>query len=247
MPHDRYEGFAERYDLDFAHAEPEPAQVDFFRRLFAEHGVRSVLDCACGTGRHLLLFHSLGCKVSGSDLSRAMLDRARQNLAGRGIQVALQEADYCELPWHFRRRFDAVTCLNSIGYMAGDSQVLRAFRSMAGVLRDGGLLILTAVPTDRQWREKPRFWLGASTHTTSRVFAVDYLERSARFHILDIFHGEGQHELKVWSAELNLLLRDDQERLLDAAGFQAVNFYGGFDFEPYDRETSRKLIAVARK
>jgi glycine/sarcosine N-methyltransferase len=243
---DRYAGFAGRYDL--ASGPPgkrEPQGAGFFRRLFAEHGVRTVLDCACGTGRHLLLFQSLGCVVHGSDASASMLARARKSLAAAGADVPLLEADYRELPRHFSRQFDAVTCLGSIGYMPDETQCLRALRSMAAVLREGGILVLTAIPTDRQWAEKPRFLLAENTRDVSRLFVVDYGQRTACYHVLDILHGEDRRGLEVWSAELTVLLRDDQERLLAAAGFERVDFFGSFDFQPYDRKASGRLIAVA--
>lgn len=92
---DAYRGFAERYDLTFGGlVEHEPAAAEFFRRLFAENSVRTVLDCACGTGRHLHLFHSLGCEVFGSDLSESMLAQAEKNLAEHGIKPPLCQADY---------------------------------------------------------------------------------------------------------------------------------------------------------
>jgi glycine/sarcosine N-methyltransferase len=81
MVPDPYEGFAERYDLAVGRwDEFDPAMAGFYRQIFGGNGVRTVLDCACGTGRHLLLFHSLGCKVWGSDVSESMLAQARKNL-----------------------------------------------------------------------------------------------------------------------------------------------------------------------
>jgi glycine/sarcosine N-methyltransferase len=245
---DGYAGFAKRYDLASGPlGEHEPQLVAFFRALFAQHGVRTVLDCACGTGRHLLLFRSLGCDVQGSDASASMLAQARRNLAQEGIEVPLRQADYRELPRHFSSQFDAVTCLGSLGTMPDETQYLRALRSMAAVLREGGILVLTAIPTDRQWAEKPRFLLAANTRDVSRLFVVDYGQRTARYNVLDIFHGEEKRGLEVWSAELTVLLRDDQERLLGAAGFERLDFYGSYDFQPYDREASKRLIAVARR
>ena len=44
-------------------------ETGFFERLFSENQVKRVLDCACGTGHELLIFHSLGCETVGSDLS----------------------------------------------------------------------------------------------------------------------------------------------------------------------------------
>ncbi|MGQ9553764.1 MAG: hypothetical protein ACUVWR_06610 [Anaerolineae bacterium] len=77
---------------------------------------------------------------------------------------------------------------------------------------------------------------------------IDYFGKGARYNILDIFHGEGGGELKVWSTDYpHMLLRDDHERLLWEAGFAAVDFYGDYSFTPYDKATSRCLITVARR
>jgi glycine/sarcosine N-methyltransferase len=245
---DLYEDFAQRYDLPFAQfGTADPSAVEFFRKLFAAKGVSTVLDCACGTGRHLPLFHSLGCEIFGSDLSVSMLARARVNLAGCGMEALLRQADYRDLPRCFRRQFDAVVCLGSIGAMPNEGETVRAFRSMGQVLRQGGILVLTVIATDRQWKEKPRFMLIANTRDFSRLFVVDYLEQTVRYNVLDIFHSGGANELKVWSAELSVLLRDGLERLLKASGFHAVDFYGNYDFAPYDKEVSESLIAVAHK
>lgn len=248
MDTDLYEGFAGRYDLAPGKVdENDPRMVAFFRHLFAQNEVHTVLDCACGTGRHLLLFHNLGCEVWGSDVSEAMLAQARKNLTRYGADVSLRQADYRDLARHFKRSFDAVTCLGSIGYMPDGRQFLRAFRSMRAVLREGGILILTVIPTDKQWKEKLRFKLAVNTPEFTRLFVMDFFERTVLYHILDIFHSAGNNRLEVWSAEIYALLKDDQETLLKAAGFHKVSFYGAFDFSPYDVERSDHLITVAYK
>jgi SAM-dependent methyltransferase len=245
---DSYAGFAERYDLSFGpFGEHEPQVVEFFRRLFAQNKVHTMLDCACGTGRHLPLFHSLGCEVFGSDISEAMLAQARSNLAEYGLEAPLCQLDFRDLPGHLRRQFDAVVCLGSIGFMPDEPEFSRAFTSMGAVLREGGLLVLTAMPTDRQWKEKPRFLLAANRPDFTRLFVVDYFEDRAWYNVVDISNGDEMGGLQVWSAELHVLLRDDQERLLKTAGFRKVDFFGVFDFTPYDRETSPSLITVAYK
>ncbi|MFC2037550.1 class I SAM-dependent methyltransferase [Chloroflexota bacterium] len=247
---DPYESFAERYDLfhgQFGAHDPEV--VAFFRKLFAQNGVRSVLDCACGTGQHLPLFHALGCEVIGSDVSAAMLAQARKNLATYGAEVPLHQADYRYLPQHFERRFDALMCLSSsILHMPDETEAKRAFRSMRAVLREGGILVLSQGTTDRQWREKPRFILVSTTKEHSRLFVIDYLGQGARYNVLDIPHTEDVRDFQVWSVEYpRIWLRDEQERLLRRSGFVAVDFYGTYRLEPYDKETSGQLIAVARR
>lgn len=249
MGADLYAGFAERYDLFHgAFGQHDPEQVGFFQQLFTRHGVRTILDCACGTGQHLHMFHSLGYEVTGSDISPAMLAQARKNLDGTGIEVPLHQIDYRELPNHFQTPFDAATCLSSsILHMESDEQVLRAFRSMRAVLRQGGILVLTQGTTDRQWAEKPRFILAADTGEFTRLFVIDYLGAGARYNIVDINRDGDASELEVWSVDYpHILLQDDQRRLLLAAGFASVEFFGSYRCEPYDKEESRSLIAVAR-
>jgi len=248
MSTDPYKGFAERYDIKPGDlTENDPLMVDFFRRIYSENNVRSVLDCACGTGRHLILFHNLGCKVWGSDISEAMLNQARENLAHYGIEISLKKADYRNLPQNFHRRFDAVACLGSIGYMTDEREFLQAFRSMHAVLREGGILVLTTITTDKQWKTKPRFKLVVNTPDITRLFVMDYIEQTVRYNILDAFHNQEANKLKVWSAELTVLLMDKQERLLKSAGFKQVDFYGNYDLSTYDVERSDRLITVAQK
>ena len=247
---DQYAGMAERYDLFFAEpfGEYGEERAAFFRRLFQESGTRSVLDCACGTGRDLPLFHALGLEVVGSDISEAMLEQSRANLVKLGTDLPLHRADYRELPEHFRRRFDAVVCLSSsILHMPDEAEALRAFRSMRAVLTEGGVLVLTQGTSDRQWREKPRFLLARDRPEFTRLFVIDYAGEGARYSVLDIWH-DGGGRLEAWNTDYpHVLLRDDQERLLHQAGFDTIEFYGGFDFAPYDRDTSNRLITVARR
>ena len=242
---DSYAGFADRYDL-FPHDEAASA---FFRRLFAESRVTAALDCACGTGRDLIMFHALGCAVTGADLSPAMLAKARENLEAAGVGAPLHEIDFRTLPAHFKRPFDAVACLSGALTEAGsEAEMLRALRSMHAVLREGGLLILTQGMTEKLWRERRRFILDVNTPDVSRLFVIDYLERGVRFNILDVFHSEKESGPKVWSmVHPHVLFSDDYRRLLGEAGFSDVRLFGGYGFEAYDAETSNRLIVVARR
>ena len=77
---------------------------------------------------------------------------------------------------------------------------------------------------------------------------IDYLGQGARYHILDIHHSDEVRDFKVWSITYpRMYLRDDHERLLKAAGFSTVTCYGSYRFDPYDTETSQRLIVVAQK
>ena len=80
----------------------------------------------------------------------------------------------------------------------------------------------------------------------TRLFVVDYLDKGARYNVVDIFHEGDDSEVKTWGVDYpHMLFRDGQENLLKSAGFRGVEFYGSYALEPYSRETSNHLITVA--
>ncbi len=246
MALDIYADFVERYELFY---KSDPNIETFFAALFAKYRIKTVLDCACGTGRELMLFDKLGCTVIGSDLSDAMLAQARRNLTEASVDIPLHKADFRELPQHFFQRFDAVVCWSAaIIHVPNDGEARRAFQSMHGVLNTGGILVLDQGITDKRWNDKNRFALNRSSADMSRLYVIDYTgERDCRYHVLDVFHRADRKELKVWTTDAHVLLRDDQENMLKAAGFKSIEFFGTYDFGPYEKDTSLRLIAIAQK
>ena len=49
----------------------------FFRRIVDRIGAKRLVDVACGTGQHALMFHSWGLQVEAADVSSEMIQTAR--------------------------------------------------------------------------------------------------------------------------------------------------------------------------
>jgi len=91
---DIYEQIAYDYDEFGAIEEYLGAEKTFFEKLFQKNAVKSVLDCACGTGQHLYMFSEMGLCVSGSDYSESMLKVAKRNLKKHGKTITLCQCDF---------------------------------------------------------------------------------------------------------------------------------------------------------
>ncbi len=95
-----------------------------------------VLDLGCGTGSLSLLASEQGHRVTGVDLSRAMVDRARGKLAGRDAVFLIGDA---AAPPVGEERFDVVLVRHVLWSLPDPARVLRHWQ---GLLRAGGRLVL---------------------------------------------------------------------------------------------------------
>ena len=109
-------------------------------------GARTLLDVACGTGKHLEVLRER-YEVEGVDVDPEMLQIARERL---GPDVSLHVADVVELD--LGRSFDVVTCLfSAVAYTRTEERLRAATGAMARHVRPGGLLILEPFFPPEQW------------------------------------------------------------------------------------------------
>ena len=103
---------------------------------YLESGGNSLLDVACGTGRHLKhLKDDFSC--TGVDISKSMLKIARKNAKG----VTFKEADMKTLK--LGKQFDVITCLlSSIGYVKTTASLEKTIRNFSKHLKKGGLALI---------------------------------------------------------------------------------------------------------
>ena len=138
------------------------------------HG--EVLEVAVGTGRNFP-FYLEGVRLTGIDLSPAMLEIARKKTDELGLDADLREGDAQDLPFA-DASFDTVVCTLSLCNIPDDR---RAVAEMKRVLRPGGrLLLLDHV------RASSKAWLAVQRvlQLLSWRFSRDHLLRRPLEHVL---------------------------------------------------------------
>lgn len=223
-------------------------ELPFLEQLFHEHGVRRVLDAACGTGQHALALARRGYQAAGADASAAMIARAGALASEAGLEVPSVEARLGALAPVFAGPFDAVLCLgNSLPHLTVPGAVQAALADFAQLVRPGGLVVIQNRNYDRVWAARERF-MPLQTHREGErewLFFrfMDFHEATLTFNVVTLARAEGEWRYRVGSTELRPIFQADLAGWLRAAGFRA-RLYGGYDGSPFDPEASGDLIAV---
>lgn len=244
---DEYVSWAGDYDLFGEISNINLAERDFLVETLLENKTKSILDCACGTGQHLIMLRELGYDIAGSDNSEAMLAICRDNLKKFDLDVPIRHGDYRYLKEIWKNKFDAILCLTSaLLHMHTKADLLAALSSMRERLHKKGVLVITQGTTHKTLEDQFRFDLVVNNHVFTRLFVRDIEYDIQIVHILDIFHNELRNEMKQHDIKIKIVLDEEYKSLLQEAGFSTINIYGGYDRCPYDRKDSMRLIVVAK-
>jgi len=228
MPDSRTAGWYEiphYYDIVFD--EDTELEVGFLEAMLEIHGGAArkpppsarVLEPACGSGRLVAALAERGHRVSGFDVSAAMLDYARRRLADRGVRADLW-LDRME-SFQAEGRFDLAHCLvSTFKYLLDEESARAHLLRVAELLRPGGLYVLgvhlTEYELTRRLRER---WVASRGGTrvvcNIQTWPADRRRRiervRSRLHIEE--HGDTRHLETEWdfrtydAAQLARLLR----------------------------------------
>jgi SAM-dependent methyltransferase len=143
-------------------------------------GARTLLDVACGTGKHLELLKPR-YEVEGVDVDPEMVRIARERVPG----VPIHEGNMVE--FDLGRKFDVVTCLfSSIGYTGSVGRLDRAVASMSRHTAPGGVLIVEPWVTPETF-EPGRPSASFVDEPDLKIARMDVPRVEGRFSVID-FH-----------------------------------------------------------
>ncbi len=203
-----------------------------------------ILDVGCGWGRHALLLAEAGLRVTGVDISPAALAEAASASTEMGLSVRWEERDMRALG--FDGEFDAALSLfSSLGYFLSDQEDLTVLQGIHRALRPGGTFLLETMHRDSfvigfQPRER---WPAVEGDTAGGTVEVE-----RRF---DALEGVNRERLTwpdgtVKEHAMRIRTATEWVALLEAAGFEIEEVWGGWDEEPLER-TSPILVVLGRR
>lgn len=196
-----------------------------------------VLDLACGKGRHSKTMAQKGMEVVGADLSENSINAAR-SYQNENLRFVVQDM---RLP--LPEKFDAVFNLfTSFGYFDDLGDNRKVIKAVNKMLQTNGYFVIDFMNAYRVTKHL----------VASEIKEIDGI----RFEIERSF--DGHHIFKNirfsdkgknyhFTERVQYLSEDDFRNLLLQNGFSIQDIFGDFELNPFDPETSDRLIIIAKK
>ena len=213
--------------------ERAPDETNALARIFKENSVPgggSVLDLACGIGRHSVPLARLGYRVVGVDISPLYLENAREYAAREGVEALFVEGDMLNVLGLLERQapFDVIINMFTSHSYYGREGDVRTFSQLRRMVSESGLLVL--LTTNGDWIRKNFQAEGLETATPMRIFQQRRLDESAStlFNTWHFFEDQGadlKHRLTL-DMEHRLYSIDQLAELLEEAGWRFLHSLG---------------------
>jgi 2-polyprenyl-3-methyl-5-hydroxy-6-metoxy-1,4-benzoquinol methylase len=206
------------------------------------HNNSSVLDIACGAGRHALAFARHGFRVTANDLSGFLLGEAEKEAGKEGLDLELSCCDMRSI--NLDRRFDLIVQLfSSFGYFETDEEDRSVIRNVSGMLKPGGWYVLDLInPEHLRKHIVPRTEKSIETLSITEERVLTDRNVSKTITIRD-----GVGDECSFSESVRLFSPVEISALLESENLEVKLLAGDYRGSGFDAGTSPRMILFARK
>ena len=152
----------------------ESIEKDVIFNLAGDLGGKHLLDLGCGDGTYSIAAFQKGARVTGVDISNAMLDSAQRRAAACGASVEWRQASAESLPY-VAGTFDIVLAVTILCFVRNPLQVMQEVSRM---LRPGGSFVIGELGRYSSWAlsRRVRGWFGSSRWREAHFWTVGELQ-----------------------------------------------------------------------
>ena len=231
--------FGEDYLHIYQHRDETEAEraIELIATNLAGRQIDTVLDLACGAGRHTKVLRERWWTV-GLDLSMALLKLARKE----SPDAPYVRADMRELPFA-DESFDLVVNLfTSFGYFDDDSEHARVLSCLCSSMKPGGTLVIDFLNATRVRRELVAYDERVENGITieqQRTISPDqrFVEKTIRL----------RERGKEYIERVRLLSPQDLRSMLVASGFKVVKLFGDYAGADWSGDSPRTILFASRQ
>jgi SAM-dependent methyltransferase len=198
----------------------------------------SILDLACGKGRHSIYLNSKGYRVTGADLSPESIQAANLH-ATEDLNFIVQDM---REPIK-SKLFDAVFNLfTSFGYFDSEAENLKVLEAVRqNLVPEKGIFVLdfmnaakavkNLVLSETKELQGIRFEIRRFVENRKIIKEIRFSDKGRDYYFTEM---------------VNAFLLKDFEQMFQRCGLSIEKFYGNYALDAFDVENSDRLILIAK-
>lgn len=207
-----------------------------------------LLDAACGTGRIAVGLRLLGHRVTGVDISEAMLREARRNAEAARVDLPLYHQDLRRLD--LPGSYDAALCLcDSLNYITEHGELTSALCNLRRSLRPGGILLFDVNTAWKLEHVYGDYTYAEHVGELSYIWenAYDPERRTVTMHLAFFVHEGGRRYRRVDEVHVQRAYsHEEMAAALAGAGLQLVSWGEVAGLTPPEPVEERVFYLVRR-
>ena len=194
----------------------------------------SILDLACGKGRHSIFLNSLGFNVTGLDLSKNSIKEAKTR------ESSSLHFDVHDMRNLYSTQFEVVLNLfTSFGYFEKDIDNFKVIQTIKSSLKQNGIGVI-------DFMNSPQVIENLIAQNSHKIDGVTFkLKRSYSdgFITKDIDVSDSDKTYQ-FQEKVRAYIFQDFEVMLSNAGLHLLECFGNYKLEPFNIKTSKRLILI---
>jgi len=202
----------------------------------------SVLDIACGAGRHAFAFARKGLQVTANDLSQFLLGTAEEEARKTGLPISFSGCDMRSL--RLERNFDLIVQLfSSFGYFETDAEDREVVRNVSQMLRSNGWYVLDLINPSwlrRHFIPRTDKTVGNLSISEERSLSEDKVVKKISISDTDGHQVAFTESVRLFSPEMIV-------DILECEGLEVVRIAGDYRGAEFSVDASPRMMLFSRK
>lgn len=239
--------FSSKFYLElYQHRDEEDARwiINLLQRSIPVNTRSSVLDIACGSGRHSLELARRGFDVTGFDLSKFLISEAKKGLKESKekdlkVKFLIKDMRY----FNFKNSFDiAVNIFSSFGYFDNDEENFRVIRNVSDSLKSGGYFVFDFL--NKRYLEDNLISITKQKHGSTSVIQRRKIEDGFVKKLITISEGD---KILEFNETLRLYSLIEFKKAFEGYGLMIRHLFGDYFGNRFHNTKSQRLIIIAKK
>jgi cyclopropane fatty-acyl-phospholipid synthase-like methyltransferase len=227
------------YHILYQHRDDREAEL-FIDHLYTHLKIvkdHSILDLACGAGRHSIYMATKGNSVTGIDLASNSIEEAKSKAIEKGISEKLhfqvEDMRHFELNTKFDFIFNLFT---SFGYFETKAENEAVLHCAKNHLTSSGIIVIDYLNSQlvrANGEERYTKTISGKDFTIHKYFEKDFVIKEIEVN--------DQGKISKFREQVQLFELEEIQTLLENLGFQVLNHFGDYQLGDYKANSPRSI------